>query len=427
VIYGSRALLDQMRERFGCLPDRTTRTILWFTDTLTDLNGPSETIRKLSWLGHERNLRLVPVAAMLPGETAELPPQTVKLPAVWTFTPSFFQNYTLRVPSLLRSLKRIAEQNPDEILISTPGPVGLLGVLASRVLHVPATAIYHTDFSGQAKFILDDEQVSRAVEDYVRWFYSLCSRIKVPTAQYISILGDRGYDRTRMSLFRRGIESDLFAPDPQARDWLAATYGVAPGFTLVYAGRISTDKHMSFLAEIYQAALARVPELNLLIAGEGPSLRELRHALRGIPRAHLLGRLPREGLARVYAGSDLLVFPSTTDTFGMVVLEAQASGVPALVSNIGGPQEIIEDGQTGRVLPVTDSALWVDAVVAMARMKVESPAQFAALGEAARGRVTRLFDWHAVLDDLFGTPPSAPLPQAAPVAAQGALVPACNE
>lgn len=403
VLYGSRTLLGTLRKRFDCEPNRNTRRILWFSDTLTDLNGPSETIRHLAWLSRNRGLRLIPVASLLEGEfTDAIPPQTLSLPPVWTFTPSFFQNYTLRVPSLLRALKTITESNPDEILISTPGPVGLLGVLASRALHVPCRSIYHTDFASQASFILGDEQMSRGIDDYIRWFYSLSDSVMVPTREYIRILGRRGYDTSRMSLFRRGIETELFTPDSDARAWLRDTHGVREGFTLLYAGRVSRDKDLELLAQAYERVRRSHPEVNLVVCGDGPYLADMQARLRGQDRTHFVGRVARTELPRFYAAADLLVFPSTTDTFGMVVLEAQACGLAAMVSTVGGPREVVRDGKSGFVVEAGSVDAWASALERVYSGWRDDREGYEHYGQFAREYVTITYNWNAMLNDLFG-------------------------
>ncbi|MBD3239022.1 MAG: glycosyltransferase, partial [Chitinivibrionales bacterium] len=406
VLYDSRELLYELEERFGKGRHRRLRKILWFTDTLTDLNGPSETIRKLAWMSHEDELELIPVTCLLEHEKSmTLPPQTIDLPNIWTFTASFFETYTLRVPSLLHSIRAICEQDPDEILISTPGPVGLLALLAARLLHIPCCAIYHTDFSAQAKQIIGDEQMCRVIDDYVRWFYALCGNVKVPTREYIDILGKRGYNTARMGIFKRGIEGDLFKPLPEARASVQQRYGVRDGYTLLYAGRISKEKNMDMLADIYRRLREQRDDINLVLAGDGPYFDEFRDTMQAFDRVHFVGRVPREKLPELYSAADLFVFPSTTDTFGMVVLEAQACGLPALVTDIGGPKEVLLPGKTGYVAESDNPDAWVTRILALRKMRDDTPEQHARLRDEARRHVLSTYDWQAVLEDLFGLAP----------------------
>ena len=126
---------------------------------------------------------------------------------------------------------------------------------------------------------------------------------------------------------------------------------------LLYCGRISLEKNLPLLAESFKLLCARRGDTALVVAGDGPYLATLKETLAGLP-AYFLGCQVDAQLATLYASSDLLVFPSRTDTLGQVVMEAQASGLPALVSNEGGPAEIVQDQVTGLVLPANTAAAW---------------------------------------------------------------------
>lgn len=401
----SRSVQEKLDRDFGLLHTKRKKRVAWFTDTITDLNGPSETIKKLAWMAFYQDYELVPVVCLLPEEKKTLlPPNVMNLPVVWQYTPPFFSLYTLRIPSILASIKKITEEEPDEILISTPGPIGLLGLLIARLLHIPCKGIYHTDFTEQAACITEDESVCRILEEYVKWFYSMCDEIKVPTREYISILEERGFRKNKMSVFKRGIEADVFTPQMDARIELEAMHGIPSGaFTLLFAGRISAEKQVDKVLEIFRQCRAQHPHVNLLFAGNGPEpyYSEFRKKALQEQGVYFLGRLRREQLPLVYSAADLLVFPSTTDTFGMVVLEAQACGLPALVADIGGPQEIIIDKETGFVLPNGDTKQWVDKIDTLIAMRETRPEVCMEMRNAARQHVVSTYDWQAVLQDIF--------------------------
>jgi glycosyltransferase involved in cell wall biosynthesis len=404
----SRTLQNRLDDAFDRRKNGTNKKILWFTDTLADLNGPSETIQHLAWMSHGNGLHLIPVTCLLPEELkVKLPPQVLNLPTLWTWNPSEFSLYTLRFPSLLTSLQLVNEQEPDEIVISTPGPIGLLGILAAKLLHVRCRAVFHTDFAEQAIHILGDESVHGMIDDYQRWFYSLCDDIKVPTKEYISILSRRGFDPGKMSVFLRGIEQDVFKPVDNARARLAAARGIpGDGFTMVYAGRISREKHADFIAELYEAFAETVPDARLLFCGNGPEpyYSEFRQRMARYDNVHFLGRLKRHDLPLMFSASDLFLFPSTTDTFGMAVMEAQACGLPAIVSDVGGPKEIIRNGTTGFVVRAGNREEWLDKIEEVRLSQAACPEQYRAMRMAARHHIISVFSWDRVLADLFELP-----------------------
>jgi glycosyltransferase involved in cell wall biosynthesis/predicted metal-dependent phosphoesterase TrpH len=400
----SRQLLAELQERFGHKSQSRGKRVLWFTDTLTDLNGVGETLRKLGVVAHDRSLDLTIAACLLEGERLEpMPPNIMRLPCIFDYTPSFFKSYTLRVPSVLASVKMIYEADPDEIYISTPGPVGMLGALLAKLLRVPCTGIYHTDFTRQAFQIVGEEAICGVVEDYTRWFYSQMNTISVPTDEYISLLADRGFERNKMVKFRRGIDPVVFSPRSRSDAAVRDACGFGDGTTLLYAGRVSKEKSVDFLARVYENILRNNRAVNLLFAGDGPYLEEFREKMRPFYRVAFLGRVPRHELPALYSTADLLVFPSVTDTFGMVVLEAQACGLPAVVSDVGGPKEIVVPGKTGFVAKADDSQAWANKIEGIISMKTYYPELYEEMRLGARQHVLDAFRWDLVLRDIYGS------------------------
>jgi hypothetical protein len=128
------------------------------------------------------------------------------LPHMFDFTPKFYDVLTIKIPSILKSLKIIFELKPEEVVVSTPGPVGLIGLLAARLMSVKLKIIYHSDFAKQIGSMIQDEPTNPVVDAYQRWFHNLADEILVPTRRYIDILEGRGFDPAKLKLFRRGID-----------------------------------------------------------------------------------------------------------------------------------------------------------------------------------------------------------------------------
>ena len=316
------------------------RRVLWFTDTLTDLNGVSVTLREVGRLALERRLDVKIVASMKPSDLPPDLPNVLNLPFVREFRLPYYESYCLKVPSVLNSLKEMYLFEPDRIHISTPGPVGLLGLLAAKLMNVKSVGFYHTDFALQAKEIVEDESVSHMLESYMRWFYAAMDEVMAPTAQYVRILEERGFDPKKLKQFTRGIDFDLFKPQfSSGRAFLKSRFAMDGKTTLLYVGRISQDKGLDLLLEAFRLIAAQRDDVRLLVVGDGPYLGELRAKAAPGP-VTFAGRMVHEELPAVYGGSHLFVFPSAADTFGKVVLEAQACGLPAIVSDAGGPRSL---------------------------------------------------------------------------------------
>jgi glycosyltransferase involved in cell wall biosynthesis len=400
-MFQDRGLLDSITNTFIPEKRKTDKKILWFTDTINDLNGVSVTLRKIGWYSLSRGKDIKIITSVSEKEIkSDLPPNMINLPYFYEFKLPNYEKLVLKLPSILNSLKIIYDANPDEIYISSPGPIGLLGVLAAKLLNVKCIGVYHTDFAIQAREITGEESIFNLVDSYAKWFYSVCDKIKVPTKEYINILSERGYESFKMSVFGRGIDSKLFTPIEDAKEKISQKYKIKKGINLVYAGRVSKDKNLDFLVDVYKKVLKQNKHVNLLIVGDGPYYDELRYETRKLDRVYFTGELKTEKLPEIYSGSDLLVFPSITDTFGMSVLESQACGLPAIVSNIGGPKEIIVDGKTGYVSLANSVNDWEKKICNCLNLIEDNPQMFFQMKKEARKNAVSRYDWDNFIDGI---------------------------
>ena len=401
-MFNNRRLVGELYSKLQKDPPLREKRILWFTDTLTELNGVAITVQEIGWIAHsmQKDIR---IAAALDDEQMkiDLPPNLMRIPTVADFPLPHYERLSLKVPSLLKTLKAINDYDPDEIYISTPMTIGLTGLAAGRLLDIPVTAIHHTDGTMQVKKIVDDITVTNYVEGYMKWFHSACGTTLVNTREYGEILTRRGYRIRKLGLFRRGIDTRRFSPVESAAEKLESTYGVKRGINLLFAGRISKDKSVDTVVEVYLALKQLYPELNLIMAGEGPYMAELADRLKKEERVHFLGRIGHGQMPVIYSGSHLFLFPSITDTFGRVVAEAQACGVPTLVSNVGGPQEVIADGTTGRIICDQTTAPWTAAAAEYLEILKQTPEKYTALRAACRTHIVAEYSMQHFIDGLF--------------------------
>lgn len=128
-------------------------------------------------------------------------PNAVNLPSVGEMALPYVPEWRLKIPSMLLSLKEIYRLDPDRIYISTPGPVGLLGLLAAGLMGLRTTGFFHTDFRVLAREIAEDESVGYMVDSYTRWFYSRMDEIMVPSGEHLRMLAERGFDRAKLLVF----------------------------------------------------------------------------------------------------------------------------------------------------------------------------------------------------------------------------------
>lgn len=391
-IYKDRELLAELNDKYNYSTGPQKKRILWFTDTINDLNGVSVTLRTIGKLADDKGYDLKLVSSLLPEEMDHrIPANLMNLRPVTSFKLPYYEKLTVKIPSVIAALEEIYDFEPDEVYISTPGPVGLVGLLASRLLSVKSTGIYHTDFTGEVNEIAKNDSLTNLVEWYTRWFFDAVTELKTTSAQYIDYLEGRGIPRGKMSVFSRGIDAELFRPADKKE---------GGAFTLCYCGRVSKDKNLRFLMTLFDE-LEKKHDLRLIIAGHGPYSTTVEKWAAGRENIEIKGELDHSRMPEVYGAADLFVFPSNTDTFGMVVLESQACGIPAVVSDMGGPQEIIENKKTGMVACADDFQDWTAKLEHFISLHKTDKEAFDAYGISARARVLENFNWDVVLEDLF--------------------------
>lgn len=402
-MHQNRNLLSELKQAYKTKDKVRKKRTLWFTDTLVDLNGVSVTLNKMGSLALENGWDVQIVTSLTELEmNKEVPSNLINLPFMYLFQLPFYELYKIKIPSILRSIKTIHDLEPDQIIISTPGPIGMIALIAAKMMQVKCIGIYHTDFVMEADHIIKDESAISLLVQTEKWFYNQMDEIRVPTNEYINILRERGITVKKMELLLRGIETDVFYPYPDRFRYFSRKKAGKEGITLLYTGRISLDKSLDLLIQTYLNLLDNHPDLHLIIAGEGPYLNDLRKILSNYEKVTITGIMPRNDLAELYNAADFFVFPSITDTFGMVILESQACGLPAIVSNQGGPKEIIQNGETGFVVPDQKTASWVNTLEHCFDIYKNNHSQYLQMRHKSRDLVIKNSNWKSVLDNLLG-------------------------
>jgi glycosyltransferase involved in cell wall biosynthesis len=325
-------------------PALENRKRAWFTDTLDDVNGVANTIRKMTGAGVRAGREIMVVTSRYEAGPGDVPIKNFQ--PIGEFELPEYELQKLAFPPVLEIVDYIQREGFTEVIISTPGPVGLAALLAAKTLGLRTSGIYHTDFPQYVGILTDDRSLETLTWVYMHWFYSQMDLLYVNSEHYRRAWIDRGIAAEKLKILPRGLDTTLF--HPAKRDGgLRAKFGASNGEpVLLYVGRISREKDLDVLAAAYRKLRGRHPGTRLVFVGDGPYLKELRDAL---PEAVFTGYLAGAKLASAFASADIFVFPSTTDTFGNVVLEAMASGLPAVVSDTGGPRELVKNGVTGYV------------------------------------------------------------------------------
>ena len=401
-MFQERQILEEMENKYVGEDHKKDKKILWFSDTLTYVNGVSFTLQKLAWLSFRQGRPLTLVSSLLESEkTVNLPPNVMLLPFIHHVVPSVYDHYAIKAPSILKSLKMIHDADPDEIIISTPGPLGFIGLLAAKLMSIKTKVIFHTDYTAELEDLMDDNSVSDIIDAFIKGFYNLNDEILITTNQYMKILSEKGFDKSKMKFFKRGLDLGQFYCRESGRELINSKFNVGEGTVLLYTGRISKDKNLELLIEVFRKLRKRHPSLKLLMIGNGPDLKRMQQKNKNVKGLIFGGYQSQEILPEIYSGCDIFVFPSLTDTFGMSVLEAQACGLPAIVSDKGGPQEIIEENKTGLIASGSSADDWFNKISDMIKLKDEGPDKFREMRNAAIDLVRKNHDWAVLLDQFF--------------------------
>ena len=251
-----------------------------------------------------------------------------------------YPEYKIGLPAMHNLYRELDHFGPDLVHIASPTWLGMVGQNYALHSRKPAVCSYHTQFVSYFPYY------GLAIWEkwgwsYLRWFYNRAQLTLAPSPSVATKLREKGF--SNVSLWQRGIDTSKFSPrhrDPQLRHQL----GLDTAPTLLFVGRLVKEKNLDILLAATRLLCAANYRFNLVIVGDGPMREQIR---RQAPQAHLTGYLHGDTLSRIYASADIFVFPSTTETFGNVIAEAAASGLPCIGTRSSGVQDNIHDGFSG--------------------------------------------------------------------------------
>lgn len=300
-----------------------------------------------------------------------------------------YANLQLGLPARKVLLRRWSVQRPDVVQVVTEGPLGWSALTAARKLRLPVISEFHTNFHRYSGHY-GVGWLKRPIAAYLRKFHNRADLTLVPTRALCGELAGQGI--ARVDVVSRGVDTTLFDPARRSTS-LRRSWGLEPDdLAVVYVGRIAPEKNLALLEKAFEAIRARQPRARLILVGSGPAQQALqaRH-----PAAVFCGSRSGAFLAEHYASGDLFLFPSLTETYGNVVAEALASGLPVVAYRDAAAQELIEHQVQGWLAPPGDEAAFIAGAVALA----EGPELRARQRLAARERVSSLA-WQAIVERL---------------------------
>lgn len=311
----------------------------------------------------------------------------------------FNSTYRLAIPmfawfSMRRRLKTF---QPDVIHIASPSPLGDFAFQYKRRRKIPVLTIYHTHFLSYISYYLRTLPilVKPAVKTVAlgqKMFYDQSDLMYVPTMQMVHELEEHRFDTKKMKIWQRGINHELFHPQKKDKSVIKAITGNDKP-NIIFASRLVWEKNLATLIRIYRLSVKEGDRYNFIIAGDGVAAASIAEKM---STAYMLGKIPHEQLATLYASAEVFVFPSVSETYGNVVVEAMASGCPCVIARGGGSQSLVSHEVTGYLCEPNDEHDYlarIDEVI----NDLPKTQQIITAGLA----YTKSLDWDVLADTYF--------------------------
>ena len=378
-------------ELHGTAPAPGVRVAV-FSDTVDDINGVALGLRAVHAEAQRAGFDLRLVGCGREPRLHVDAAGVVRVPSVFEHRLAEYPQLAWSIPHLVPIVRFLTEQEIELVQCSTPGPLGLAALIAARITDTPVIGQYHTDVPEYALRLTGDPAAAAMVRTLAGWFYRALDRVLVPSRRSGELVHQLGVPEDRIALVPRGIDLARFSPARRSEDAFAR---LAPGQgpILLCVSRLSREKGIDRLIAAFAATAREVPDARLVFVGDGPLRAELEQA--AIARCVLAGEVIGDELATLYASADVFVFLSETETFGNVVVEAQASGLPAVVAR-GAASELIVHGVTGFAVDPADPR---DAQRAIVRLLRDDELRWRMRREAVRH--AQRYDLATAVRDLF--------------------------
>ena len=368
------------------------------SDTYTpQVNGVTTVVRRIVSLLRVQGHEALVVAPRYRGRSESRDDSELRVPSV-AFP--LYPDIRMAVPPFRRVAGFFDAAPPDVVHVHTEGALGVAGRRWALRHDVPLVTSFHTNFPEYSRHY-GVGFLEPLVWRWLRWFHGPARVTFTPGEAVRDDLVRRGL--SRVALWGRGVDPHFFHPRRRDASWRRRLAGDADGVIVLHVGRLAHEKNLGVLIPAWRqahAALQGGPRATFVVAGEGPEARRIASEL---PFARLLGFLPREDLATLYASADICVFPSHTETCGLVALEAMASGTAVIAADAGGFRENIRQGATGLLVAAHHAGSYADAIMRLvadptARFALAAAARDAALARDVADEDAQLLDCYATLN-----------------------------
>ncbi len=363
--------------------------ILFYSDNLDETNGIANNLRNVI-----PYMRAHGMHAFLAGNAFNSRPCGVVensycllLPRLFSMEQLGYANSELAIPRIGPVLRLLKRYPVDLIEFETPSPGAWLVCFCAKVAGIKVFSHYRTDVPTYTKTLVKAKWMFHFVLWLMKVFYGMTKPVVSPCKDYADILTSQlKIPANQVQILPRGLPLEKFSKDLRGKGtWEKYSDSANRKVRFSFIGRISKEKNLEFLNGVWKKFAAKHSDVELMYVGYGWYLEEIKKFFEGDNSVHFAGEQGGETLASLYADSDFFLFPSVTDTFGNVVVEAMSTGTPAIVSNYGGPHDIVMDEAAGRILPIDEDA-WLNALEECRRIYLEEPATYAKMRETAHER-----------------------------------------
>ena len=363
--------------------------ILFYSDNLDETNGIANNLRNVI-----PYMRAHGMHAFLAGNAFNSRPCGVVensycllLPRLFSMEQLGYANSELAIPRIGPVLRLLKRYPVDLIEFETPSPGAWLVCFCAKVAGIKVFSHYRTDVPTYTKTLVKAKWMFHFVLWLMKIFYGMTKPVVSPCKDYADILTSQlKIPANQVQILPRGLPLEKFSQDLRGKGtWEKYSDSANRKVRFSFIGRISKEKNLEFLNGVWKKFASKHSDVELMYVGYGWYLEEIKKFFEGDNSVHFAGEQGGETLASLYADSDFFLFPSVTDTFGNVVVEAMSTGTPAIVSNYGGPHDIVMDEAAGRILPIDEDA-WLNALEECRRIYLEEPATYAKMRETAHER-----------------------------------------
>lgn len=332
--------------------------IVFFVDILErHFDGVSNTMHQLAHRIPKDQVEAIFITTYPPSQT-DFPFPVHQCPYIsWIL----YKDYRIGQPGRMKELEQLlADFNPHLLHFTSPTLMGKFAIKYGERHHLPVTTTYHTHFYSYMEYYFGffpplEKLMGHVALRLSRWYYSRVNNTFVPSEPMRQFLLDLGVEGDKIEYFRRGINAEHFDPSYRSED-LRASHGLQDKKIVLFVSRLVKEKELDTLIRTYRLFEEKRSDVAFMITGDGPFKKYMQKRM---PHAIFTGKQTKEDLARLYATADVFMFPSTTETFGNVVLEAMASGLPVVAAAAGGPKGIVKRSEAGfAVAPKDESAFY---------------------------------------------------------------------